>query len=118
MIGSDWSLKLYPILKISLYQSFHILIATKIFNYKNVFKNLSIDDYKSKPPECTRESSPFQYNLAGHVITAALNIVENIFYEMCLPKGQSSVSFHKHKVQFQDPYGMDSVEDYATQWAK
>ena len=46
------NLKFHLILKISLYQSFHTPIATKIFNYKHVLKNLSMDDYKFKPPDC------------------------------------------------------------------
>ena len=28
-------------------------IASKYFNYKHVLHNLNIDDFKSKPPDCT-----------------------------------------------------------------
>ena len=44
-----------------------------MFNYKNVFYNLNIDDFKSNPPDCTSFSSLFIYHLAGHVITGDLN---------------------------------------------
>jgi hypothetical protein len=44
-------------------------IASKYFNYKYVLHNLNIDDFKSKPPDCTCASSPFTYNPTGHVIT-------------------------------------------------
>ena len=52
-------------------------IATKIFNYKRVLQDLDIDDFKSKPPDCTCASSQFTYNPAGDVITGDLNIVNN-----------------------------------------
>ena len=54
-----------------------IPIATKIFNYKHVLHDLNIDDFKSKPRDCTCASFPFIYNLAGHVITGDLNIINN-----------------------------------------
>ena len=56
-------------------QSVHIIsyvytisIVTKIFNYKHVLHDLNIDDFKSKPPDCTCTSSPFIYNPTVHVI--------------------------------------------------
>jgi hypothetical protein len=76
-------------------------IATKIFNYKRVLQNLDIDDFKSKPPDCTCASSQFTYNPAGHVITGS---------KYREPK---SINWkYNFKIL------MDSVEDYARQWAK
>jgi hypothetical protein len=34
-------------------------IASKMFNYKHVLRDLNIDKFKSKPPDCTCASSPF-----------------------------------------------------------
>ena len=50
-------------------------IASKKFNYKHVLRDLNIDDFKSKPPDCTCASSPFIYNPTGHVITGDLKII-------------------------------------------
>ena len=52
-------------------------IASKYFNYKHVLHDLNIDDFKSKPPDCTCASSPFIYNPTGHVITGDLKIINN-----------------------------------------
>jgi len=52
-------------------------IATKIFNYKKVFQDLNIDDFKFKSPDCTCASSPFIYNPAGHVITGDINSIND-----------------------------------------
>ena len=62
-------------------------IAAKIFNYKHVLHDFNIDDFKSKPPDRTCESSPFIYNLAGHVITGDFKLSTTPLYEMCFPKG-------------------------------
>ena len=56
-------------------------IASKKFNYKDVLRDLNIDGFISKPPDCTCASSPFIYNPTGHVITGDLKIVK------CSPKG-------------------------------
>jgi hypothetical protein len=42
-----------------------------------VLHDLNIDDFKSKPPDCTSASSPFIYNPTGHVITGDLKIINN-----------------------------------------
>ena len=52
-------------------------IATNIFNYKHVLHDLDIEDFKSKPPDCTYASSPFIYNPAGHVIICDLKVINN-----------------------------------------
>ena len=62
-------------------------IATKIFNYKQVLQDLSIDDFKSKPPDCTCASSPFVYDPTGHVITGDLSIISNVSLRKMLAKG-------------------------------
>jgi hypothetical protein len=56
-------------------------IASNKFNYKDVLRDLNIDGFTSKPPDCTCASSPFIYNPTGHVITGDLKIVK------CSPKG-------------------------------
>ena len=55
-------------------------IPTKIFNYK-VLQDLNIDDFKSKPSNCTCACSPFIYNPAG------LNIINNISLRDVFIKG-------------------------------
>jgi hypothetical protein len=49
----------------------------KKINYKHVLHDLNIDDFKSKPPDCTCASSPFIYNPTDHVITGDLKIINN-----------------------------------------
>jgi hypothetical protein len=50
-------------------------IASKTFNYKHVLRDLNIDDFKFKPPDCTCASSPFIYNPTAHAITGDLKII-------------------------------------------
>jgi hypothetical protein len=38
---------------------------------------LNIEDFKSKPPDCTCTSSPFIYNMSGHVLTGGLNSIND-----------------------------------------
>jgi hypothetical protein len=52
-------------------------IASKMFNYKHVLRDLNIDDFKYKTPDCTCASFPFIYNPTGHVITGDLKIINN-----------------------------------------
>ena len=54
-------------------------IATKIYDYKNLSQDLNIDDFKSKPPDCTCACSPFIYNPAGHIMNGDLNIIKNTY---------------------------------------
>ena len=61
-------------------------IATKIFNNKHVLQDVNIDDFNSKPPDCTCTSFQFTYNPAGHVITGDLNIVNNTSLRIFLSK--------------------------------
>ena len=44
-------------------------IAPMIFNYKKVLQDLSLNDLKAKPPDCSCHTSPLQYSPIGHVIT-------------------------------------------------
>lgn len=71
-------------------------IASKICNYKNVWQDLNIDDFKSKPPDCTRASFPFKNNPSDHVITGDHNIINNTStsYEMCSSKDRNIVSLN------------------------
>jgi hypothetical protein len=68
-------------------------IASKKFNYKHVLLDLNIDDFKSKPPDCTCVSSPFIYNPTGHVIAGDLKIINNTS-QRCSPKGLNIVSLN------------------------
>ena len=62
-------------------------------NYKHVLRDLNIiDDFKSKPPDCTCASSPFIYNPTGHVITGDLKIINNT----SSPKGLNIVSLNPY----------------------
>ena len=85
-------------------------IATKIFNYKHVLHELNIDDFKSKPTDYICASSPFIYNPVGHVITRDLKTINNTSLQHVFAK---SINW-KHNFKMI----MDSVEDYARQWAK
>ena len=62
-------------------------IASKIFNHKKVLENFTFMEIKSKPPECSCSSSPFQYSPAGHVVTGDLNIIDNAKLRDLLSKG-------------------------------
>ena len=75
-------------------------------------------EYKSKPPDCTCESSPFKYNPVGHVITGDLNIVEKISQRNVFAKGPKFREPQSINWKFNFKIFMDSVEDYARQWAK
>ena len=72
---------------------------------------LNINDFKSKPPDSTCASSPFIYNPAGHVIIGDLKIINNTSLRDVFAKGP------KYREQ-NFKILMDSVVDYARQWAK
>ena len=69
-------------LRSSSYKISYTHITTKILNYKKALHDLNIDDFKSKPPDCTCWSSPFIHNPADHVITVDLNSINNTSTEM------------------------------------
>jgi hypothetical protein len=69
-------------------------IASKKFNYKHVLRDLNIDDFKSKPPDCTCASSPFIYNPTVHVMTGDLKIINNTSTRGVRPKGLNIVSLN------------------------
>ena len=82
-----------------------------------MLRDLNIDDFKSKPPDCICASSPFIYNPTGHVITGGLKIINNtslrVFAKGLNYREPKSINWkHNFKIF------MDSVEDYARQWAK
>ena len=83
-----------------------------------MLRDLNIDDFKAKPPDCTCASSPFIYNPTGHDITGDLKIISNTSLREVFAKGSkyrepNSINWkHNFKIL------MDSVEDYARQWAK
>ena len=83
-----------------------------------MLQDLSIDDFKSNPPDYTCASSPFIYNPTGHVITGALNIINNTSLRDVFarrPKYREPKTTNwKHNFKIL----MDYVEDYARQWAK
>jgi len=67
-----------------------------------VVHDLNIDDFKSKPPDCICASSPFIYNLADHVITGDLNIINNtdVFAKGPLYRAPKSINW-KHSLALQ-----------------
>ena len=97
---------------------YSIPIASKIFNYKKVLRDLQLDDVIHDKLTCSCSSSPFKYNETGHVITGNLDIVNNEKLKKLLSKGP----------KFREPPAftwrqnfkiiMDSVEEYARGWAK
>ena len=52
-------------------------IASICFNYKHALHDLNIDDFKSKPTDCTCAGSPLIYNPTGHFMTGDLKIINN-----------------------------------------
>ena len=80
--------------------------------------DLNIDDFKYMPPDRTCASSPFIYNSIGLVLTGDHKIINNTSLREVFAKGpkyREPKSIHwKHKFKIL----MDSVEDYATQWAR
>ena len=68
---------------------------------------------KSKPPDCSCLSSPFNYSPAGHIIHGKFNFVTNDKLRQLLSKGP------KYRVPNQMNWKqnfkllMDSLEDYA-----
>ena len=48
--------------------SYTSLIAPKIFNYRRILQDYSIDDLNDKPPDCSCHNPPFKYSPAGYVI--------------------------------------------------
>ena len=81
-----------------------------------MLQDLNIDDFKSKSPDYTCESSPFIYNPAGYVITGDLNIINNTSLPDCFTKGQKCRELkstnwrHNFKIII---IITDSVYDYA-----
>jgi hypothetical protein len=75
--------------------------------------DLNIDEFKSKPPDCTRASSPFTYNPTGHVITGDPNIIKNTSLRDLFAKGPN---YREPKfINWKDNFKilMYSVGDYA-----
>ena len=98
--------------------TYTIPVASKIFNHTKVLQNLNINDLKSKPPDCTCSHSLFNYNPAGHVITGDLNIVKNDKLRQLLSKGPKYREPQNINWKQNFKLLMDSVEDYAKNWAK
>ena len=83
-----------------------------------MLRDLNIDDVKSKTPDCSCAKTPFIYNPTGHVITGDLKIINNISLREMFAKGPN---YREHKsINWKHNFKilMDSVEDYARQWAK
>ena len=93
------------------------IYCNKIFNYKHVLKDLNIDDFKSKPPDCCT-CFQFTYNPAGHRITGYFNIVNNTSLQNVLLKGRKYRAPKSINWKYYFKILMDSVEDYARQWTK
>ena len=93
-------------------------VASRIFNYKKVLQHFSIDDLKSKPPDCSCSSSPFNYSPSGHLITGDLNFVTNDKLRKLLSTGPKYRVANPINWKQNFKLLMDSVEDYARQWAR
>jgi len=83
-----------------------------------VLQDPSIDDIKSKPPDCTCISSSFIYNPTGHVITGDLKIINTVSLRDVFAKGRKyrepkSINWKHIFTIF-----MDSVADYNRKWTK
>ena len=70
-------------------------IASKMFNYKHVLRDLNIDKFKSKPPDCTCARSSFKYNPTGHAITGDLKIINITSLRELFAKGLNIVSLNR-----------------------
>ena len=93
-------------------------IAPKIFNHKHVLQNLTSDDLKAKPPDCSCNSSPYKYSPSGHVITGDLNIVDNLSLRSIFAKGPKYREPQSINWKYNFKPLMDAVEDYARKWIK
>ena len=52
-------------------------IGRNIFDYKEAWQDINIEEYFKNPLTCDCSHSPFQYNLSGYVITGDLNIIQH-----------------------------------------
>ena len=50
--------------------------ALKIFNYRRILQDFSINNLNAKPPDCSCHNYPFKYSPAYHVITGDGNITD------------------------------------------
>ena len=69
--------------------------ATKIFNYMKVLYDLTIVNFKLKPPVYICARSPFIYNPAGHAISGYHNIINTNSLRDVFAKGSKSINW-KH----------------------
>ena len=81
-------------------------------------QDFNTDDLKNKQTTCSCSSSPFNYMPAGHVITGELNLVSNEKLKNLLYKGPKYRLPNQINWKHNFKILMDSVEDYARQWAK
>lgn len=92
-------------------------IASKLFNYKKTLECLDIEHLNGSPPTCSC-SSPFNYSPAGHVSTRDVNIVNNDDLKSLILKGQNFREPRSFNWRSNFIHIMNSVEEYAKQWAK
>ena len=83
-----------------------------------MLQNLNIDDLKAKPSDCANSHSHFVYDPAGHVISGDLNIVNSYKLRQLLSKGPKYREPQPINWKQNFKLLMDSVEDYAKDWAK
>ena len=77
------------------------LNATKIFSYMKVLYDLTIVNFKLKPPVYTCARSPFIYNPAGHAISGYHNIINTNSLRDVFAKGSKSINW-KHIFKIPD----------------
>jgi hypothetical protein len=93
-------------------------IASKLFNYKTISQCLDIEHLLLNPPTFSCSTSRFNYQPAGHAITGDVNIVKNEELKSLILKGPKFREPRSFKWQQNFLSIMESVEDYARQWAK
>jgi len=64
-------------------------IGSKIFNYKNVVKDLQASEWCSTDHKCDCSNSPFTDPNHGHIVTGNLNVIANHKLRGLLSKGPS-----------------------------
>ena len=93
-------------------------IATKILNFNQVAKNFDSSSFNANVPNCDCESSDFNYEPYGHVITGNLDIIPHEDLRDLIRRGP------KYREQCPLNWGyckkivLDSLEKYRAQWLK
>ena len=93
-------------------------IASKIFNYKKALQHIDIDNYHHSDTPCKCSPSSFNYVPIGHIITGDLSIVQHAGLRKIMACGPKFREPRKINWSYNFKIIMDSIEEYANQWAK